>query len=361
MSKGLANFEVPLSNDIALGECIVYGDYEKSTQMIIGATRGGVKVDFERSIKEIKSDGQYGPVKSLRRVEKFLAKVTLQSLCLKYLNKDVISDMESDGLWESQDWGQAGGTYAAETTIKTQGDQSAKATVSSSTHGIHEVFAASKDFTAFANGEVSGAGDKIAFSIYITTAEITDLGTADIRFKVHMDVEGTETNHYYYDVEASALSNGWNNFNILKSAFTEVGTGDWSAVTGISFSLNGAPSAETVFYADCVYLIQTTSPLQSSIVPVNGGGMSYTDEGAYKKMIPNLSISRNEYYENIAVVGQKEDGKVFIVILYDCLNDGAISLSLAEKDEVVNTTVFTAHYKRSSKTTVPLKIRDYEV
>lgn len=361
MSKGLSNFEVPLPNDLALGECQVIGDYELPTQRIIGATNGGVKATLERSISEMKFDGAYGPIKGKRRYLKFISKIELQSLCLKYNLHDVISDMESDGTWESQDWGQNGGTYTAETTLKVQGEQSAKCTADTVNYGIHEVFSSSKDLTEFSNGETSGTGDKIGFSIYIATQDITDLNSGNIEIAFHMDAEGTETNLYKYDVAAASLSNGWNHITALKSAFTEVGTGDWSAVTGVSFKLDTAPSAEVIFYADCIYLIQTNSVLRSSLFPVDGGGMGVTDETTYYEYTPDLSINRNDYYNNIAIVGQKQDGKAWILIFYECLNDGAISLAINEKNEVIGPTTFTSHFKKGTKTTIPFKIRDYDV
>lgn len=361
MTKGLSSFEVPVANDVGLGECKIYGNYELPDQHIIGATRGGVKATIERSIKEMAYDGSYGPTKGLRRYEKFIAKVELQSLCLKYQIQDSVSDMESDGLWEDKDWGNTGGTYTAETTIVKQGDQSAKCTADTINYGIHEVFAATQDLTAFSNGESSDTADYIGFSIYIASQDITDLNSGNIQLAFHMDNEGTETNYYKYLVAHTALSAGWNTFKILKSAFTQVGTGNWAAVKGVSFKLDTAPSAEVVFYADEITMIQATTALRSSLFPAVRGGMNVTDQTTYYKLLPTLEIASADYYENIAIVGQKLDGKAFILILKNCLNDGAISLGINEKDEVINSTTFAAHFKRSAKTTVPLKIRDYDV
>lgn len=361
MTKGLSDFTVPVSNDLAYGEQIIFADWELPTQHIIGATNGGVKVDLERSIDEMKYDGAYGPTKGLRRYQKFMGKVTLQGLCLKYNLADVISDMESDGLWESQDWGQNGGTYAASTSIYREGEQAAQATVDTVNYGIHEVFATSQDLTEFSNGEASSTADKIGFSIYILTADIANLNSGNIEIAFHMDAEGTETNLYKYDVAASALSNGWNTITALKSAFTEVGSGDWSAVTGVSFKIDTAPSAELSFIVDNIYLIQVNSTLRSSIFPVLKNGMEVTDMTTYYKYTPTLSIQKKDYYENVAIVSQKADGKVFAIILEKMLNDGAISAAINEKDQVVSNTVFTAHYTKAANTTVPVKIRDYDV
>lgn len=359
MAKGLVTPVAPSADDLSLGECKIYGNYGLPTEIELGATRGGVKVDIERSIKEIKSDGQYGPVKGLRRYEKFMAKLTVQALCLKYFNRKILSDCESDTLFESKGWTAAsGGVYAAETSIVLEGNQSAKGTLTSSGDGIHEVYATSKDLTAFPNSETSTTADYIGFGIYVTTQDLADLGSADLRIAFHMDAEDTETNYYYYDIAASALTaNKWTSFKVAKSSFTEAGTGNWAAVTGVSITLDAAPSAEVVFYVDSIELIQAQT--KSTVVGVNGGGMSYTDEGDYRKFIPNLTLDDNEYYENITVVGMKHSGKPFKIEMKNCLNDGNISLALQEKDEVVNSTTFTAHY--NDPVTVPVKIRDWDI
>jgi hypothetical protein len=360
MAKGLVTPTVPIDDDIALGEAKIYGNYGLPTEIELGSTRGGLKVDIERAIKEIKSDGQYGPHKGLRRYEKFMAKLTIQALCLKYFNRKILSDAESDTLFESKGWTVAsGGVYAAETSIVLEGSQSAKGTLTSSGDGIHEVYATSKNLTAFDNGEASTTSDYIGFAIYVTTQDLADLGSADLRISFHMDAEDTETNYYYYDVAASALTaDEWTSFKVLKSAFTEAGSGDWSAVTGVSISLNAAPSAEVIFYIDSIELIQAQT--KSTIVPVNGGGMSYTDEGDYRKFVPNLTLNDNEYYSNVTVVGMKHSGKPFKIELQECLNDGNISLAFQEKDEVVNSTQFTAHFD-SNATVIPLIIRDWDI
>lgn len=358
MAKGLVIPTKPIASDIVLGEFNYIGNYGTPRQINLGATMGGLKIELARSIKEMKYDGSYGPTKGLRRHEKFDAKVTIESLCLKYNNTLEIEHCESDTTMENNDWAATGGTYAAETTIKNTQDQSAKATVANINEGIHAVFASAKDLTQFDNGETSTTSDYIGFAIYITTAELANLGSADIRIGLHMDAEGTETNYYSYDVAASALTaDEWTTFRVLKSSFTENGTGDWSAVTGISFKLDAAPSGSTIFYVDSVDLIQNHT--KSTIVPVQGGGMTYTDEGDYRKFVPNLEIIDDDYYENIVVYGYRFNGMPMLYYFENCLNDGNISLALAEKTEVVNSTQFTAHY--NAATDIPFKIREYKV
>ncbi|OGS41371.1 MAG: hypothetical protein A3K77_06350 [Euryarchaeota archaeon RBG_13_31_8] len=360
MPKGVVTPTVPDANDIVLGEFKVFANYELTTELELGACQGGCKVDIERVIKEIKFDGAYGPVKGLRRYESFNASVTLEMLCLKYFNEKIIANCESTDTWVSQDWDETGGTYAAETSIVAVGAQSAKATLTTTVHGIHAVFAADKDLTAFDNSEVSGTSDYIGIHIYISTAELADLGTSKIRLSFHNDAFSTLTNYMRYDIAAADLTaDTWTALKIAKSAFTAVAAGAWTGVKGVSIALNGAPSAETVFYVDQISLIQNAN--YNAFVPVNGSGYSYTDEGTYRKFLPDMEIADTDYLENIAIEGQKHDGKKFIIILKNCLNDGNIGLALKEKVEIVTSTTFSAHYTSSSPVGVPLIIRDYDV
>jgi hypothetical protein len=363
MAIGVATPKVPVSNDIILGEFKVYANYGTPSELLLGATREGCKLSIDRSVKELAFDGSYGYTLDsngvpLVRHEKIDAMLTLNSLYLKYFNKKNISDCEPNGTWESQDWALTGGTYAAETAIVNSGLQSAKCTASTTGHGSHEVFATTKNLNLFDNAEVSGTSDYITFSIYITAQNKTDLGTADIRFSIHKDAEDTETNFYYYDIANSALTaDRWNNFKILKSAFTETGTASWTDVTGISFKLDGVPSAEVEFYVDSIDLLQNQS--NSSIVPINGHGFDMTNQTTYREMTPNLEILDADYYENITLVGQRHDGKKVKIVMKNCLNDGKIELALEEKDEVVNETQFTAHYDASSPLVVPIALYEY--
>ncbi len=360
MPKGVVTPTVPAANDIVLGECKVYGNYGLTTETELGATQGGVKADFERVIKEIKFDGAYGPVKGLRRYETFNITLTVESLTLKSFNEKIIANMETTDTWASQDWDETGGTYAAETTTKLIGNQSAKATLTTTVHGIHAVFAADKNLNVFDNAEVSGTSDYIGIHLYISTAELADLGTSKIRLMFHNDAFSTLTNYLYYDIEAADLTPDiWNALKILKSDFTPVAAGAWTGVKGVSIALNGAPSAETIFYVDQISLIQATN--KSAIVPVNGSGYTVTDETTYYKYVPDMEILDTDYYENVTIYGQKHDGKKFLIELKNCLNDGNISLALKEKVEVVSSTIFSAHYTSSSPVSVPLRILDYDV
>ena len=363
MSVGVATPTIPVANDVILGEFKAYANYGLSTQLLLGSTRGGAKLEIDRKINEIKIDGAYGYQLDsagipLVRYESLIATLTLEQLFLKYFNRKIISDCESTGLWESKDWAGTGGTYTAETTIVAAGYQSAKMTADTTVHGIHEVFAASKNLALFDNSEVSTTSDYIGFSIYLASQDLTDLGTAVLRITFHGDIEGTLTNYYYYDVTVAMLTAGyWNDFEILKSAFTGAGSPNWNAIKGVSMSVVGSLSAEVIAYIDDICLIQAQT--NSSIVPVNGGGFDYTDQTSYREFTQSLEILESDYYENITLVGQRHDGKMLKIVLGQCLNDGKLELALEEKDEVVNSTQFTSHYKKTAGTTPPIEIYEY--
>lgn len=364
MASGVIATTMPNANDIVLGEARVYGNYDLPTETEIGALQGELKLNVSRKIEDMKYNGAYGPTLDidsvpLKRYREFIVKLSIQTLGLKYINEKIISDCGSDDSWEANDWGGSGGTYTAETSIYLKGGQSAKCEADTDEYGIHEVFDSNLDLTEHENGEVSGVSDYIAFAIYIETAEIAKLGTG-LRFILHNDAEGTETDYSYYDISKATFSNGWNTFKVAKSAFTSVASGAFTGVTGVSVVLDGTPSGTVTFYVDAISLMQSTQ--KSYPLPLNGlSFLKMTDEGSYKKIVGDLTVNKKYMYENIAVVGQKHDGKQFIIILEHVANDGSIELALKEKTEVVSNTEFIGYYTQSSPTTTPVKIREYDV
>lgn len=358
------NTVTPEANDLLISTLKVFANYNTPTQTLLGATRDGCKLLINRGIKGIGFDNAFGYTLDsdgvpLVRYEKLNGELTLNSLYLKYFNSKKISDCESDGNWESGDWSATGGTYAAETTIKNSGLQSAKCSIATTStgHGIKEVFDSSIDLTVFDNAESSDTSDFIGFGVYITTAMLAILGTDSIQIRFHNDADETETNYLYYDIEASALTvDQWTNLKVLKSGFTAVGTGVWSGVTGISFQVPDETDDALEFYVDAISLIQDQS--DSAIVPVNGGLFEYTDEGTYKRYTPSLDLSDENYLENITAIAYKADGKMFKFILNNAFSSSNLSLALEAMDEAVNDVTFEAHYNPNS-IVCPIKIREY--
>jgi hypothetical protein len=76
------------AKDLLLGEGALYKDYvdEGTKGTLIGATRGGTKLEIDWSKKEIDYDGSMGPTKGMRRTERFVAKLIVNFLKLTYVN-----------------------------------------------------------------------------------------------------------------------------------------------------------------------------------------------------------------------------------------------------------------------------------
>lgn len=107
MANGVFNPTVPdKSNDILLGEGIVWKNYGVAGAAIIGATRGGGKVTLERKIRDINFDGAYGSVKGLRRFETYKVKMAINFLKINYtslgygLSLTTTDHTDSDGVFK---------------------------------------------------------------------------------------------------------------------------------------------------------------------------------------------------------------------------------------------------------------------
>jgi hypothetical protein len=363
MATGVIAPTVPNVEDIILGDAKLVANYGMADEFNLGALSGGVKLQIARKFEEVKFDGSYGYQLDtngipLRRITEFISKFTAEMLTLKYENKKIISNCESTDTWQSKDWAEGGGTYAAETTIVLEGNQSAKCTADTTVYGIHNVFATAKSLAVFDNSEVSSTADYICFAVYITTAEIAKLGTG-IKVLFHKDVELTKTNYWSYAIAKGTFANGWNVFKIAKSSFTENGTcTDWTGITGVSFELNGAPSGSLSFYVDDITLVQAQT--KGMIVPLNGAAnFSMTDAGDYKSIVGDLEITDTDYYNNVALVGTKMNGKEFIVILYNVAHNEELDIALKEKSNIINSVELIAHFDRSTPIETPMEIRDY--
>jgi hypothetical protein len=96
------------AKDLFLGEGALYKDYvsEADKGTLIGATRGGTKLEIEWSKKEVDYDGSMGPTKGMRRTERFVAKLVVNFLKLTYtnlaygLNVTVSDGSDADGTYK---------------------------------------------------------------------------------------------------------------------------------------------------------------------------------------------------------------------------------------------------------------------
>jgi len=107
MATNVFNPAVPeKANDILLGEGELYKDYGLAGSALIGATRGGSKLEIEWIKKEIEYDGAMGPTKGMRRTERFVPKLMINFLKLNYtnfaygLNVTVSDGTDQDGTYK---------------------------------------------------------------------------------------------------------------------------------------------------------------------------------------------------------------------------------------------------------------------
>lgn len=359
MSVGVELIKAPEQSDVILATGKLYANYGCPDVLELGATRGGT-FSVDRVLKAIEFDGAMGKVKGFVRKTEIVPKLKFNTLALRYFNKKEISYINSlDSVaWASKDWANTGGTYTAESTLFQHEDMSAKITSNTDNYGIHKAFSSSVDLTEFDNAESSTVADYICFAIYITTAEIAKLNPASLRFVLSCDSFGTLTNYYYYDVAYGDLANGWNVFKVAKSAFTEVGTGDWSAITGVALHTEGSPTSEYDAYIDNVFLLQNIS--KSAMVPVNSGGYTLTQEATYRKIIENANIENENYLDNVAWVGNTHDGKAVKIIVKNALADENTSAAFEKQAEIANETNWTGHFLKGAMTTVPYEIHIYK-
>lgn len=86
MAYGVFTPQVPDQNDLLLGEGLIYYNYGEGSQALIGATRGGSKLQIDRTIRDMPYDGAYGVTKGLRRYEKCIPRLIVSLLKLSYVS-----------------------------------------------------------------------------------------------------------------------------------------------------------------------------------------------------------------------------------------------------------------------------------
>jgi hypothetical protein len=353
-----------------MSECYLYGNWGLPEQKELGIIKGKCQADIDREIIIHNSNGHYGIVLDennvpLISIDKMGGKISADLEVLKAENKKRINWCEDpntspDSAWVSGDWEGNGGTYTAETTIVNNGKQAVKMSADTDGHGSHTVFDEVMDFTVLENGEVSGDSDYIGFSIYISAQDKIDLDTAVLRVYFHSDPVGTLTNAYHKSLAGTDLvADSYNNFVISKSSFTQLASGDWSNITGMSYVIINTPSDLVDSMLDAISLVKAST--QSSILPQNGGqGITSTDESTYFKLIGKINIEDDEYYHNVAIVTCTHDG-VPIVIVYKnvaIVNDIELDFS-GNRESVVTTLEFVPHYGDGEETTVPIEFYFY--
>lgn len=83
MAKGYFEVIPPDDDDLWLGEGYFVYDYG-TTNVVMGATRGGSKVEIDRNVREMPYDGAYGKYFDLRRFTTYEPKFMINFLKLNY-------------------------------------------------------------------------------------------------------------------------------------------------------------------------------------------------------------------------------------------------------------------------------------
>lgn len=83
------------------------------------------------------------------------------------------------------------------------------------------------------------------------------------------------------------------------------------------------------------------------------------DVPSYTEYRPNADFKDEDYIPNMAYITETKTGDVVAYVIENVLGDGALSAALADKDEVVAETTFTAHFDPNNMHTIPTYIVQY--
>jgi len=94
------------AKDILLGEGVLYYNYGEVSQAVIGATRGGSKLNIDWTKRDVNFDGALGSTKGMRRTDKLIASLVIKFLKFNYtmlqygLNVTVSDVTDQDGTFK---------------------------------------------------------------------------------------------------------------------------------------------------------------------------------------------------------------------------------------------------------------------
>lgn len=75
MAKGVVTPTVPLDDDLFLGEGVIYANLGELSEAVVGATRGGSKIEVDKVFRSMPYDGAYGENRGMRRYERYVPKL----------------------------------------------------------------------------------------------------------------------------------------------------------------------------------------------------------------------------------------------------------------------------------------------
>lgn len=92
------------------------------------------------------------------------------------------------------------------------------------------------------------------------------------------------------------------------------------------------------------------------------GGLRSSDAGDYVEITEDLDVAVTDYWTNVAYVGETASGRKVVIIIDNPLGDiDKLEMVYKTDDEVITDVQLTGNYDRDYPTTVPYKIRYYDV
>jgi hypothetical protein len=164
----------------------------------------------------------------------------------EWYRENVMQCLDGSETWVDRGWHADAGTYSADLTNFLTGTYAAKCNTATNYGGIHVV--KNLDFTKFSDGSVADNNQYIKWKPYVP--DLTNVPNNGIFILFPCNNYSTQTDYYVYAVAKASLTTGWNHITVAKSAFSSIGTPDWSAVKGISVALAGLAVGATEFTVD---------------------------------------------------------------------------------------------------------------
>lgn len=98
--------------------------------------------------------------------------------------------------------------------------------------------------------------------------------------------------------------------------------------------------------------------LDTTNLPKLFAGMDVDTAGVdFDVLTERLNIADSDYLTNVAFVGENHKGEDIVIVLKNALGDGNLEMAIENKNEIVPSAQFTAHYDPTTPETVPYEIR----
>lgn len=202
-----------------------------------------------------------------RALNRFLAVRELTSQSARYMINTLVDEFVNTvtlalDLGESgETWTQEAGTLATDTSTGNyiEGDQSRKLTATASSTAAARA-ASTLDLTTFADSTASTTSDLI--TLHFKVDDPSNFTSLTVR--IVTDSGATYTNYFEYIITSTPRT-GWNQAVIAKSAFTEVGSPDWSSIEKRQYTIAANSGGSLNVWVDDVRMVQSTAFTQQNV------------------------------------------------------------------------------------------------